>query len=69
MSQLEDDIALILGYVRNAATRDELKELGKTIGRDVGAIAQQLDTIEAKLNRVLDERPNGQQWPRPARVR
>ena len=69
MSQLEDDIATILGYVRNLPTRDELREFGATIGKDVGALAQQMETIEAKLNRVLDERPNGQQRPRPARVR
>jgi hypothetical protein len=69
MSQIEDDLALILSYVRALPTRDELRDFGATIGRDVGALAQQLDTIEAKLNRVLDERPNGQQRPRPARVR
>lgn len=69
MSQLEDDIGIILGYVRALPTRDELSEkldasegrileklkgFGTTVGGDVGFLLQRYEDLYRRVLALED---------------
>lgn len=79
MSQLEADMATLIGLVRELPTRADLieckgeilaklTEFGTTVGGDVGRLLQRYEDLDRRV-RLLEDKPNGAQRPRPARVR
>lgn len=81
MSQIEEDIGAILGIVRTLPTRseldacegrirEELRSFGTTLGSHVGLLLQRYEDLDRRVRLLEDSpKPNGQQRPRPARVR